>query len=78
MFKKIDEAAKSGNVKQDIFFEILQLHNILLREADVKALKEQFSEKNASRIKYREALAVIAVDIASEDPFKSYWVIRNT
>ena len=81
LFKSID-AEKTGLVKEDAFFEILNLHEVALEEARISQLKKEFGQKKVGSnflIDYSAALASITVDLgeaAVRDEVK--WTTRDT
>ena len=68
-------AAKSGTVKNELFFEMLQYQGIELSPQDKVHLIESHSRLN--KINFKEALSRITIDLTEEDPFSSPWIIRG-
>ena len=65
LFKSID-AEKTGLIKEDAFFEILNLHEVSLEESQKSQLKKEFGQKKVGSIlliDYSAALASIGVDL---------------
>ena len=60
LLKNLD-TEKTGMVKHEVFFELLQLHKIDLRNDAISYLKKHYS-KNQS-INYKEALNQITIDL---------------
>ena len=66
---------KSGQVKEDAFFTILNLHGIKLTDAEKTKLKKQYAR--AGLIKYAEALQEISIDLDSAVLNEEKWTVQR-
>lgn len=61
LYKQIDDE-KSGLVKSDVFFDVLDLLKIKLREQDISKIRQLYGQ-SGDKINYKIAMAMISVDI---------------
>ena len=68
--------AKSGYIKEDLFFELLKLHGVDLSDEARSLINATY--KKADKINYSEAMPVICIDIEtaviSQD---KKWTVRT-
>lgn len=67
----------TGQVKSNVFFDILALMKIKLKEVDEKALALKHGQAVSGKINYKSALAALTINLESQNPFEDYWVFRN-
>lgn len=72
MLKSIDEG-KSGLIKEDLFFQLIKLHNIELSADAKSAIASKY--KKGDKIVYSDALMVIGIDL--ESMVGNNWGIRK-
>jgi hypothetical protein len=63
-------------VKTIVFFEVLDLLNLRLKEVDKKLLVKIFSHPTESSIEYKNALAYLTINLELPDPLSGFWVLR--
>ncbi len=64
---------KSGKLKTDVFFQMLSLHKIELEPKDKQYLTKLF--QNGDKIKYKEAIQPLQIDLASASVDLKRWVV---
>ena len=74
LLKSVD-TEKTGLVKHEVFFELLELHGIKLSKESQNYLKNNFS-KNQS-INYKEALNKITIDLDAAGDNELKWTTAN-
>ena len=62
LLKSVD-ADKSGLVKWEVFFPMLDLHQVLLSDKSIAFLKKTFSKNNL--IRYKEAVNALTIDLTA-------------
>ena len=71
---KEKDGKHTGWVKNEIFWEILDMQKVKVRDHDKAALSMKFGADG--RIRYKEALAVMTVNTLSLKPMDEPWVVR--
>ena len=71
----LDVLEKSGNVKEEAFFTILNLHGIKLTDAEKTKLKKAHSR--AGLIKYADALQAVSIDLDSAVLNEEKWTVQK-
>jgi hypothetical protein len=64
----------TGAVKEEIFWEILDMLKVVLREKDKEQIRSKFGKDG--NLKYKEALAVMTVNSLAANPLQEPWVVR--
>ncbi|TNV73715.1 hypothetical protein FGO68_gene1155 [Halteria grandinella] len=75
LFKNIDDG-KSGYIKDDLFFQLLQLHGINLSPEAKSVITSSF--KKGDKVKYSDAMPVICIDFETSEAQQEHkWTIRK-
>ena len=82
MFKNIDDSIiksiisleKSGLVKEDVFYQLLQLHGIDLSKEAKTVISNTY--KKGDKINYKDAMTVIGIDLETAAFQVSNWIVR--
>ena len=69
------DQTKQGFVPIDAFFQMLELHEINLKNEDRQKLRK-LCETKANNIKYKDALALIQVNKDLESPTQGFWILQ--
>jgi hypothetical protein len=71
---QLKDAKHRGTVKEEIFWETLDMLKIKLKDGDKTVLRVKYGSEG--KLKYKEALAVLTVNTLAEKPLEEVWVVR--
>ena len=66
---------KTGEINEGVFFQLLGVSNITLAKEDQDVLRDRFARNQ--KIRFKEALSRISIDITQEEPLEKPWIVRG-